>query len=82
MTRLESNIRRWLGDEKTFSGQGEPGLVVAIVQSYQMCRAEDVDPAETLEALASICGYEDVLKMLGSSICGSDGSRSLTLRPH
>ena len=81
MPRIERDIRRWLKDEKRFTGHGEPGLVRGILNSFQAVYPQHVEEMEVLEVLARVTGFDGVLKMLGSSVCESDGSRTLTLAP-
>lgn len=81
MTTIEDYLLQWLGCGKTFKGMGETGLVREIISAFQSIYPQHTEEIEQLEVLARITGYGDVRRMLGASICASDGSRTLTLTP-
>ncbi|MEQ9606086.1 MAG: hypothetical protein RLN99_00300 [Kiloniellaceae bacterium] len=51
----------------------------AILQDF-LAADPNCEQMEVLQTIARVCGYADVMTMLGSAICESDGSRSLTLK--
>ena len=58
---------------------GGNGLVAAILQSFWENHPEFTEQMELLQVIASVCGHADVLRLLGSAVCMSDGSRELKL---
>lgn len=81
MPRIERDIRKWLGSGLTFKGQGEHGLVRAILNSFQSVYIRHTEEMEILEVLTKVTGHDGVLSMLGSAVCMADGSRELKLEP-
>lgn len=86
MNKLSYDVRHWIGDGRTIRGKpsgdnGGVGLAQAILESFRAAYPAQSEDMELLQVTALVCGYADVNKMLGTAICESDGSRTLTLRP-
>lgn len=83
--RVAKAVREWLAEPKTFTARGgEPGLAREIIfafwEEHPECQSsEEVQAVRTLNFIARRAGFEDVHRLLGGSICGADGSRSITL---
>ena len=85
--QFAKDVRRWLCDPLDFEtgpGGGEPALARAILRDfwslYPEFATKDPDAiASQLNAISQAAGYANVERMIGNSICLSDGGRSLRL---
>ena len=85
--QFNRDVRSWLCDPLDFEtgpGGGEPALVRAILNDFWSLYPEYAtrDPdaiTSQLNAIAQAAGHANVERMIGSSICLSDGGRSLRL---
>lgn len=82
------DVRSWLRnslDFETGPGGGEHGLARAILNNFWSLFPEYAtrDPdaiASQLNAIAQAAGHANVERMIGDSLCLSDGGRALRLR--